>query len=73
MVNWKRRGAKVLGSFFTGYGGGLAAVLPAPALGVQLEFGLIFLLPALSGLVVSIPQIGKIFNEYSRMDSDSAV
>ncbi len=68
MVNWKRRGAKVLGAFFTGYSGGLAAVLPAPALGVQVEFGLIFLLPVLAGLVVSIPQVGKIFNEYARID-----
>jgi hypothetical protein len=67
VINWKHRGGKVLGSFFTGYGGGFAAMLPTPALGLTLDFGLIFLLPTLSGLVVTFPQLGKIFNEYANM------
>ena len=70
MVNWKQRGAKVLASFFTGYGGGFAALLPTPAVGIQIELEWIFLLPTLSGLVVSFPQLGKIFNEYAGMKND---
>lgn len=72
MVNWSRRGARVLGAFFTGYGGGFAAMLPTPALGIQLDFGLIFMLPTLSGLVVTFPQLGKIFNEIGGMTTDGS-
>jgi len=73
MVNWAKRGYKIIGTFFTGYGGGFATMIPgniafSPE---ELRWGLIFILPCISGLVVTFPQIGKIFNELATMDEGS--
>ena len=72
-MNWKRRFSKVLGSFFTGYGGGFTAVLPgnhilAPD---DIQWFWIFVLPMLSGLAVTWPQLGKVFTEYGNFRKDT--
>ena len=65
MVNWQKRGAKILGSFFTGYGGGFSAMLTGQSVvhPNEINFVALFFLPLLSGLVVTFPQLGKVFNE----------
>lgn len=65
MVNWKKRGFKLLGAFFTGYSGGFSAILPGNMVlnPQEILWFWIFVLPALSGLVVTWPQLAKIFNE----------
>ena len=76
-MNWTRRGARILGSFFTGYGGGFGTMIPAhyvltPTTQlIELQWGWIFLLPLLSGLVTTWPQIGKMLNEFSKMEPDT--
>ena len=65
--------AKVLGSFFTGYGGGFAAMMPGNAVlsPTEIHWFWIFILPMLSGLVVTWPQLGKVFTEYANMDKNT--
>ena len=66
MINWSKRGAKLLASFFNGYGGGFVVALPTNYLidPQLIQWNLIFLLPLLSGLAMTWPQIAKVFNEY---------
>lgn len=66
-MDWSRRGAKILASFFNGYGGGFTVALPtnfilAPA---TIEWMWVFTLPMLSGLAMTWPQMAKIFQEYA--------
>ena len=67
MMTWKKRGAKLLSVFFTGYGGGFSAVLPANYLLLpeSIDLSIIFFVPIISGLTMLWPQAGKIFGEYS--------
>jgi len=67
MVDWKKRGAKILGSFFNGYGGGFVVALPSNYLlqPQQIHWDLVFLLPILAGLAMTWPQLAKVFNEYA--------
>jgi hypothetical protein len=67
MINWKKRGAKILASFILGYSSGMVVIIPVHVISTEiLIFGLIemFIWPILSGLVVAFPQMGKILNEY---------
>jgi len=72
-MNWKRRFSKVLGAFFTGYGGGFAVMLPANGTlsPENIQWFWIFVLPILAGLVVTWPQLGKVFSEYGNMGKDT--
>ena len=67
-----RRGAKILAAFFNGYGGGFVVVLPTNFILVpeSIQWGWIFILPILSGLTMTWPQIAKILQEYSMESED---
>jgi len=66
-LNWKQRGAKLLSVFFTGYGGGFAVSIPANYIHApeQINWIAVFLLPVIAGLLMTWPQIGKMFGEIS--------
>jgi len=69
-MNWKRRFAKVLGSWITGYSGGLASIFTLSSYKEwHLDFLTLFIIPAIAGLIVALPQLGKIFTEYGNMES----
>jgi len=66
-LNWERRGAKLLASFFNGYGGGFTVALPtnfilAPE---TIQWIWVFTLPFLSGLAMTWPQVAKMFQEFA--------
>ncbi len=65
MVDWKKRGFKILASFFNGYGGGWTVGLPANVVLApsEIQWGWLFILPILSGLTMTWPQLAKVFNE----------
>lgn len=67
MIDWSKRGAKILATFVNGYGSGFPVVLPANYLldPTLIHWDFIFGLPILSGLVVTWPQIAKVINEYA--------
>jgi hypothetical protein len=69
-MNWTKRGAKVLGSFVTGYSGGISVTVPifASMEGLALGFTSMITYPIISGLVASLPQLGKILNEVGMSD-----
>ena len=74
-MNWFRRLSKVLGSWITGYGGGLATVFTLSAHNQnhwEFTFVNLFIIPAIAGLIVALPQLGKVFTEYGNMESDSS-
>jgi len=66
-VNWKKRLAKVLGSYIIGYSGGLGLAIPLIATldPSRLTLETILIYPSIAGLIVALPQLGKVFNEYS--------
>ena len=64
-MNWRRRGAKVLGSYLAGYGGGIGVEGLHHGMG---DLSILFTIPAIAGLIVALPQMGKMFNEFSKMD-----
>lgn len=67
-MNWKKRGAYVLGSYITGYGGGMGTSFGLTSYNQNsLDFVSVFVLPAIAGLIVAIPQLGKIITEYGTM------
>ena len=69
VINWKKRGAYVLGSFITGYGGGLGTVFGMDAVNQwTVDIHGIFLIPAIAGVIVALPQLGKIITEYSNSE-----
>jgi len=64
---------KVLGSWITGYSGGLSAVFTLSAWNQwQIDFMNLFVIPAIAGLIVALPQLGKIVNEYGNVGSDNS-
>ena len=69
MVQWAKRGFKLLGAFFTGYSGGFSVMVPANLTFApgELNWFNIITLPILAGLVVTFPQLGKTFNELGSM------
>ena len=69
-MNWTKRGAKVLGSFITGYSGGISVTVPICASMEGLAIGMTAMLsyPIISGVVASLPQLGKILNEFGMED-----
>ena len=66
-MNWKKRLVKVIGCFIIGYSGGLGVELPLIAIldPSFLTIGNILLYPGIAGLIVALPQLGKILNEYA--------
>ena len=71
-MNWKRRFSKVLGSWITGYSGGLASIFTISAYqSWEINFETLFLIPLISGLIVALPQLGKVFNEYGNVGKDT--
>ena len=66
-MDWKKRGAKVLGVFILGYSSGMAVTVPIFAIYSQAE-GLdltgMFSWPIIAGLVTALPQLGKVISEY---------
>jgi peptidoglycan biosynthesis protein MviN/MurJ (putative lipid II flippase) len=68
-MNWKKRGAKILGSYVTGYTGGLALIFPLTAINEwHLELLSFLAYPAIAGLLVAGPQLGKTLIEYGAME-----
>lgn len=63
-VIWRKRGAKVLAVFITGYGAGMSATLGYAASINDLTLWNLLLWPVLSGMMTSLPQLGKVFAEY---------
>ena len=65
-MNWTKRMAKVLGVWTTGFGGGLGSIFTISAYkSWELDFMTLFIIPSISGLIVCLPQLGKVLSEYS--------
>jgi len=65
-LNWKKRGAKLFSVFITGYGGGLGVLYHTNfSYTLEMDWLNLFISPLISGLIVLIPIIGKMFGEYS--------
>ena len=61
------------GSFVTGYSGGLAVTISlttVPDLTVM-TVGNLILYPTIAGLIVALPQLGKVLNEYGDLGKNS--
>ena len=71
-MDWKKRGARIAASFVTGYSGGLSVTVPIYLSFEQLSGSLYGILawPLMAGFVASLPQAGKILNEYAGMNAD---
>ena len=65
MLTWRQRISKLLSVFFTGYGGGFGVSLPANYIYSpdQVNWITVFTLPIIAGLLMTWPQIGKMFGE----------
>jgi len=64
-MNWKKRFAKIMGSYITGYSGGLALLFPLTALNDwRLDWLSFVTYPAIAGILVAGPQLGKTLIEY---------
>jgi len=61
-VKWKKRGAKILGTWVLGFSGGLVGISI-----LQPEFTLLILDAMLIGFVITLPQIGKMLIEYGNL------
>ena len=72
-MNWKRRLVKVLGSFVTGYGAGLGLDIPLIAIldPTALTVTNVMMYPVIAGLIVALPQLGKVLNEYGSFRPNS--
>ncbi len=67
-MNWKKRGAKILGVFVLGYSSGMSVTIPIFAIYSQtggLDLTGMFGWPIIAGLVTSLPQLGKTLSEYA--------
>ena len=67
-MNWKKRGAKILGVFVLGYSSGISVTVPIFAIYSQtadLDLTAMLAWPILAGLITSLPQLGKTLAEYS--------
>ena len=64
-MTWKQRGARIISVFFTGYGAGFGVVIPADYIHSPgtIDWIHLFILPIISGLIVTFPQIGKVFGD----------
>lgn len=72
LMNWKRRFSKVLGSWITGYGAGLGTVFTLSSYNQwELDLFNLFVIPSIAGLIVALPQLGKVFNEYGNSRSNT--
>ena len=54
---------KMVGSFITGYSGGLTVAYGTMMTMADFSLYNLFLYPTLGGLIVVLPQVGKVFNE----------
>lgn len=68
-MDWRKRGARIGASFVTGYSGGLSVTVPIYLSIEQLTGSLSGILawPLMAGFVASLPQLGKVLEEYSGM------
>ena len=72
-MNWKKRGAKLIGSWITGYSGGLGLIFPANTMQHwDLTIDLMLFYPAFAGMIVVLPQVAKVFFEYGNMGQDNS-
>ncbi len=64
------RGAKIMGSFITGYSGGLTLTVPlfSDFSSGSFDISSIILFPIFPALIAALPQLGKVLNEISRGD-----
>ena len=66
-MQWKKRGAKILGVFVLGYSSGISVTVPifAAQSGLSgLDLPGMLGWPIVAGLVTSLPQLGKVLSEY---------
>ena len=68
-MNWKQRGAKVLGSYVMGYSGGMGTLMTLGVFETQVTFHLLFTIPTVTGLITALPQLGKILQEFGMDES----
>ena len=67
-----KRLARVLGSWITGYGGGLGTIVTlGSTTEVHLNLIHLFTVPAIAGLIVALPQLGKVVNEFGTMETET--
>jgi hypothetical protein len=66
-MDWNKRGAKLVSVFFTGYGGGFAVSVPTHYLitSHEIDWIMVFTFPLISGLLMTFPQIGKMFGDFA--------
>jgi len=65
-MNWKKRGAKLLATWITGYSGGLGLIFPANTMEAwNLTIEMMLFYPAFAGFITVVPQIAKVFSEYA--------
>jgi hypothetical protein len=62
-MNWTKRGAKILGSYVTGYSGGLGTLMALGVMDSHVTIHLLFSIPLITGLITALPQLGKILQE----------
>ena len=63
-MNWTKRGAKLLATYITGYSGGLGTLMTLGVMDSHVTVHFLFTIPMITGLIVTLPQIGKVLNEY---------
>ncbi len=63
-MNWTKRSAKLLATYITGYSGGLGTLMTLGVMDSHVTFQVLFTIPMITGLIVTLPQIGKVLNEY---------
>lgn len=69
IMNWRQRGARVLGSFVTGYSGGLGTLLALGVIDDHITLHILFTIPTITGLITALPQLGKILQEFGMDES----
>ena len=58
----------MLGSYVTGYSGGLGTLLALGVIDTQLTLNILFTIPSITGLITALPQLGKILQEAGMED-----
>ena len=67
-MNWSKRGAKILATWITGYSGGLGTLMTLGTIDSQVTFTILFTIPAITGLIVALPQLAKVVSEFGNME-----
>ena len=69
-MNWRKRGAYILGSFITGYSGGFGVVFAIDQTDLWDLSIKSFMVPIVAGIIVALPQLGKVITEYSNTEDN---